>query len=69
MPRGITAQVMKFHHVPANLSQKIATEIGDLIINPPEENPYNILKETLIKRTTLSEERRLQLFSTEDIGN
>ena len=54
MLQGITAQVTKFHHVLANLSQEITTEVRDLLINPPEENPYNVLKETLIKRTTLS---------------
>ena len=70
MLRGITAQVMKFHHVLANLSQEIATEVRDLLINPPEENPYDVLKETLIKRTTLSEQRRLQqLLSAEDLGD
>ena len=54
--RGITTQLMRFHHVLANLSQKIATEVRDLLMNPPEENPYHFLKETLINRTTLSEQ-------------
>ena len=68
--RGITAQETKFHHVLANLSQEIATEVRDLLINPPEENPYEVLKATLIKRTTLSEQRRLQqLLSAEDLGD
>ena len=57
MLRGITAQVTKFHHVLANLLQDIATEVRDLLINPPEENFYDVLKETLIIRTTLSEQR------------
>ena len=35
--RGITAQLTKFHHVLANLAQEIATEIGDLLVNPPTE--------------------------------
>ena len=70
MLRGITAQVTKFHNVPANLSQEIATEVRDLLINPPTENPYDVFKETLIKRTTLSEQQRLQqLLSAEDLGH
>ena len=70
MLQGITAQAIKFHHVLANLSQVIATEVRDLLRNPPKENPYDVLKETLIKRTTLSEQRRLQqLLSAEDLGN
>ena len=70
MLRGITAQVTKFHHILANLSQEIATEVRDLLMNPPTENPYGVLKETLIKRTTLSEQLRLQqLLSVEDLGD
>ena len=39
-------------------------------MNPPEENPYDVLKETIIKRTTLSEQRHLQqLLSAEDLGD
>ena len=68
--RGITAQVTKFHHVLANLSQKIVTEVRELLTNPPEDNPYDVLEETLIKNTTLSEQGQLQqLLSTEDIGH
>ena len=33
--------------------KKIATEVKDLLMNPLEENPYDVLKETLVKRTTL----------------
>ena len=39
-------------------------------MNPPEGNPYDVLKEILIKRTTLSEQQQLQqLLSTEVLGN
>ena len=48
---------MKFHHILANLSQEIATEDRDLLMNPLAENPYDVLKETLIKRITLAEQR------------
>ena len=44
--REITAQLTKFHHVLANLSQEIATRVRDLLMNPPEENPYDVPKET-----------------------
>ena len=68
--RGITAQVTKFHHVLANLSQEVANEVRDLLINPPIQNSFDVLKETLIKRTTSSEQRRLQqLPSAEDVGD
>ena len=67
---GITAQLMKFHHVLANLSQEIATDVRDLLVNPPAENSYEVLKDTLIKRTTLSEQQQLQqLHSANDLGD
>jgi len=46
------------------------TEVRDLVLHPPNDTPYDVLKETLIKRTAASEQRRLQLlFSTEELGN
>ena len=55
-----------FNYIIANLS----TEIRDLILRPPDENPYDKVKEQLIKRTAASEQRRLQqLFSTEELGD
>ena len=64
--RGITAQKTKFDHIVASLSSEIATEVRDLILRPPAENPYDNLRSQLIKRTTASEQRRLQqLFNTE----
>ena len=54
--KGITAQVTKLHHILANLSQEIATKVRNLLMNPLEENLYDVLKDTLIKRTTLSEQ-------------
>ena len=50
--RRSTVQLTKFHHILANLSLEIETEVRDLLMNPPEENPYGVLKEMLIKRTT-----------------
>ena len=67
--RGITAQRTMFDYIIANLSPEYATEIRDLIrLRPPGENPYDKVKEQLIKRTAASEQRRLQqLFSTEEL--
>ena len=47
-----------------------ATEIHDLILQPPGDHPYDKLKEQLIKRTTASEQRRLhQLLSMEELDD
>ena len=55
--RGITAQLTKFHHILANPSQVIATNARDLLMNPPEENSYDVLKVNLINRITVSEQQ------------
>ena len=68
--RGINNQRTIFDYVIASLSPEFATEICDLILTPPEVNPYDILKEQLIKQTAASEQRRLQqLFSAEELGD
>ena len=38
-----------FDYVITSLASKFAAEIWDLILTPPAEAPYDILKETLIK--------------------
>ena len=68
--RNIRAQKTKFDHIVASLSPTFATEVRDLILRPPPENPFDVLKEQLIKRTAQSEQRKLQqLFSSEDLGD
>ena len=58
--RGITVQKTKFEHIVASLSPEYATEVRDLILHPPATDAYDALKMELIKRTTASEQRRLQ---------
>ena len=59
-----------FDYVVASLTPEFITEIRDLILKPPDENPYNTIKEHLTKLTAASEQRQLQqLFSTEELGD
>ena len=68
--RGITNQRTMFDYVIASLAPEFAAEIRDLILTPPAETPYDVLEETLIKRTAASDQRRLQqLFSAEELGD
>ena len=68
--KGITVQKTKFDHVIASLSPEFASEVRDLILKPPSTTPYDALRSQLIKRTTASEQRRLQqLFNTEELGD
>ncbi|KAH7979353.1 hypothetical protein HPB49_009129 [Dermacentor silvarum] len=47
---------------------KIPAEIRDLILTPPETNPYDVLSAELLKRTTSSEKQRLQqILSAEEL--
>ena len=68
--RGITSQKTKFDYIVASLSPEIATEVRDLILKPPVETPYTVLKTQLDKRTAASEQRKLQqLLNDVDLGN
>ena len=68
--KSITAQRTMYQHIVASLTPEIATEIRDLLLKPPEERPYDVLKQKLIERTAASEQRRLQqLFTAEDLGD
>ncbi|KAG0428750.1 hypothetical protein HPB47_024281 [Ixodes persulcatus] len=45
-------------------------EIRDIILDPPTVSPYDVLKAELVKRTSESEQRRLQqLISSEELGD
>lgn len=68
--RRITTQKTMFDHVISSLSPEIATEVRDLLLRPPTDNPYNTLKAELIKRTAASAQRKLQqLISGEELGD
>ena len=59
-----------YHQVVGSLSPEIAMEIRDLLLKPPDDHPYDVLKQILIERTAASEQRRLQqLFTAEDLGD
>ena len=68
--RNITSQRTKFDHVVAALAPEFATEVRDLLLQPPADTPYDVLRAQLIKRTAASEQRRLrQLFTAEELGD
>ena len=68
--RGITQQRTRFDYIVASLTPEYATEVRDLILQPPAEAPYDTLKHQLIQRTAASEQRHLQqLFNAEELGD
>lgn len=68
--RRITSQRSRFDHVVSSLSPEFAAEVRDLLLSPPTDNPYSVLKTQLTKRTTLSAQRKLQqLLTGEELGD
>ena len=68
--KGVSSQRTRFDYVVASLSPEYAAEVRDLILNPPTTAPYDCLREQLIRRTTASEQCRLQqLFTTRELGD
>ena len=65
--RGITG---RFDHVISSLNPEFAIEVHDLLLKPPDDHPYDVLKAQLIKRTAATEQRKLQqLISGEELGD
>ena len=68
--RGITKQLTTIFHVVTSLSPDVAAEVRDLVVNRPESSPYDELRAELIRRTSLSESKKLQqLISAEELGD
>jgi len=69
---GITKESTKFGYVAGALDRRWATEVQDILLNPPAaaQRPYTTLKNELIRRLSLSEERRTrQLLNEADLGD
>ena len=68
--KGIVAQKTRYDYVVSSLTPEFAMEVRDLLLNPPADIPYDTLKAQLVKRTTASEQRKLQqLISGEELGD
>ena len=68
--QGITVSYTKFDYIVASLSSEFATEVCDLLLCSPEEDPYDRLKTKLTKCTSASEQCCLQeLLSAEELGD
>ncbi|XP_047990749.1 uncharacterized protein LOC125229853 [Leguminivora glycinivorella] len=66
---GIKTDITKFSHVISIIDQRLIGEIEDVIMNPPEDDKYKILKEELIRRLSVSEQQRVErLLSSEELG-
>lgn len=56
----ITSETTKFNHVVAAVEADVLTSVSDIIVNPPEEQPYEALKKRLIESHSESEESKIR---------
>lgn len=67
---NIVGDSTKYNYVVGHLDQRLAGEVEDIIINPPKSDKYEKLKELLIQRLSISQEKRVrQLISDEELGD
>ena len=68
--RGITTSRTKYEEIVCALPTEYATEIQDLLLDPPDDEPYEKLKQQLIARIADSERQKLrQLLTAEELGD
>ncbi|XP_037557689.1 uncharacterized protein LOC119434666, partial [Dermacentor silvarum] len=65
----ITSQTAKYDYVVSALSPTTTALIHDVLLTPPPDNPYDILKRELLRRTTDFESRRIQQLLSEELGD
>lgn len=67
---GITSDTSKFNCIIGHLDNQYTKEVKDVVINPPATGKYEKLKTELIKRLTVSNEKKLkQLLMHEELGD
>lgn len=68
--RGITQDSTKYDYVVGSLGTETAIELRDVLLRPPEDEKYETLKQALLKRNVLSDQKRIhELLSQEDLGD
>lgn len=58
--RNIKSSRTKFHHVVASLPEQLVSEVLDVIQDPPEEEPFEALRNAILDRTGSSNKERVR---------
>ncbi|XP_076285564.1 uncharacterized protein LOC143211617 [Lasioglossum baleicum] len=67
---GIVAEAAKMCYVTSALSKRCRVEVRDLLLAPPAAGAYDTLKRELIRRLSISQERKTQqLLEREELGD
>lgn len=68
--KNISSEKTKYNILLSSISPELATEVRDILLNTPTNNPYTKLKETILKRTTISKQKQIQqLLNCEELGD
>ena len=68
--RGIANHLRRFHFCISHLPGHIIPEIRDMAEDPPTSNAYELLKEVIMARTAVSEQKKIQqLLNMETLGD
>ena len=68
--KGIVAEKTKFHHVVASLTEDLVARLRHIIVAPPAESPYTVLKTALIRQSAITSTQRYNaLFNEEELGD
>ncbi|VDP37207.1 unnamed protein product, partial [Echinostoma caproni] len=66
----ITGQLSRYHKLLSAIPRDMLINFRDIYMNIPAHNPYDVLKEALLRRMAVSEEKRIQLLlSGIQLGN
>ncbi|XP_075739532.1 uncharacterized protein LOC142784996 [Rhipicephalus microplus] len=66
----VTSQTVRYDYVISALPPAVIAIVRDILCSSPPDNPYDTLKEELVRQTTESEQRRLQqLLTSEELGD
>lgn len=68
--RNVTQEATRFYQVIAALDADTAERVEDLVVTPPADNPYTVLKQRLTLAFSLSDrERAARLLDLDDLGD
>lgn len=66
----ITKDIDKYNYVITSLNVRIAQEVDDIILQPPRDDMYFTLKTAIIKRLSVTAEKRIrQILIDEELGD
>ena len=68
--KNITVSKTKFQHVVGAIATEVAVLVRDIISAPPDDDPYKLLRETLIERTGPTKNQLLrEVLRPQSIGD